>query len=131
MVRIIVTAVLVVLLAVLVAFNLRFTTSVSIYGAQFEDVPVMVIALLSFALGVMYSLVLYTERYLSRRRKLGRQKRHREVATPEQVPSTGDSATASSSPAGTEAEPAAGKPAASPPARGRVRGLFRRERFHE
>jgi uncharacterized integral membrane protein len=131
MVRIIVTAVLVVLLAVLVAFNLRFTTSVSIYGALFEEVPVMVIALLSFALGVTYSLVLYTERYLSRRRKLGRQKRHREVAKPEQEPSTRDSATVSSSPAETEAEPAAGKPAASPPARGRVRGLFRRERFHE
>ena len=84
MVRIIVTAILIVLLAVLVSFNLKFTTSISVIGAQFHDVPVMVVALLSFALGVVYSLFLYIGRYFHHRSKKNAQR----VAQRQQEPST-------------------------------------------
>ena len=68
MVRIIISMVLLVVLAVLVSFNLGFTTSLSLFGARFEQVPVMAVALLSFALGVLYSLFLYIGRFLHTRK---------------------------------------------------------------
>ena len=80
MARIIVSATLIVLLAVLVAFNIRYTTSVSIYGTELTGVPVLVVALLSFALGVVYSLFLYIGRYLGRARRKGAEDRHRQIA---------------------------------------------------
>jgi uncharacterized integral membrane protein len=68
MVRIIVSMLLLVVLAVLVSFNLGFTTSLSLFGARFDQVPVMAVALLSFALGVLFSLFLYVGRFLHTRK---------------------------------------------------------------
>lgn len=67
MVRIIVSVVLLVLLAVLVALNIGFTASVDLFGARFDNVPVVAIAALCFALGIVYSLLLYAGRFLNRR----------------------------------------------------------------
>ena len=69
MIRIIVTVVLVVLVAVLVAMNLNSAADVNLFGAQFEKVPVVAVAALSFALGIVYSLFIYFTRYLRRRAK--------------------------------------------------------------
>ena len=88
MVRIIVTATLIVLLAVLVSFNLKFTTSISVVGAQFHDVPVIVVALLSFALGVVYSLFLYIGQYLHRRSKRNLERLSQDIAQRRQELST-------------------------------------------
>jgi len=122
MIRIISTTILIVLLAVLVAFNLRYTTSISIYGVEFTGVPVMVIALLSFALGVVYSLFLYVGRYL-RRRNL--QDRQRDVARREQALS------ARETPDGTGGGPAPEPPAQTPTPPPQPRGLFGRKRRSE
>ncbi len=69
MVRIIVTVVLVVLLTVLVAMNMSSRSDFNLYGIQFKDVPVIVVAALSFALGIVFSLFLYFLRFLRRRAK--------------------------------------------------------------
>ena len=69
MIRIIVTVVLVVLVAVLVALNLPFSTEVNLFGARFPGVPVVAVAALSFVLGIIYSLFIYFTRYLRRRAK--------------------------------------------------------------
>ena len=122
MVQIIVTTVLVVALAVLVAFNLRATTSIRLFGAQFNDVSVAVIALLSFALGVVYSLVLYVSRYFRRRRMEQLEQRHREVARREQDLASRESASpARSSVSSSAADGSTG-------ARTPRLGLFRRAR---
>ena len=80
MVRIIVSMLLLVVLAVLVSFNLGFTTSVSLFGARFNEVPVMAVALLSFATGVLYSLFLYIGRFLHTRKKENLARRDKEVS---------------------------------------------------
>ncbi len=85
MVRAIVSAVLLVLLAVLVSFNLGFTATVSLFGVQFEQVPVMAIALLSFAVGVVYSLFLFIGRSLHARKKHGLAKKAGELAERERA----------------------------------------------
>ena len=120
MARIIVSATLIVLLAVLVAFNIRYTTSVSIYGAEITGVPVLVVALLSFALGVMYSLFLYIGRYFGRARCKGVEDRHRQIALREAELSAKESALAEGAPSAREA-PTAEHPhreAAGPPSPG-------------
>jgi peptidoglycan/LPS O-acetylase OafA/YrhL len=47
--RVIVTVVVVVVFAVLVALNIGFTTSVNLFGNRFDNVPVVSVAALSFA----------------------------------------------------------------------------------
>jgi len=69
MIRIIVSVVLLVLLVVLVVMNVGFTTSVNLFGTRFENVPVIAVAALSFALGVVYSLFIYVGRFLHGRAK--------------------------------------------------------------
>jgi uncharacterized integral membrane protein len=71
MIRIIVSAVLLILLAVLLAFNAAFTTTASLFGARFDGVPTVALALVSFALGVVYSLFFYVSGYLRRRKRRG------------------------------------------------------------
>lgn len=75
MVRIIVSVILLVLLAVLVSLNIGYTTSVSLLGARIIDnVSVVAVSALSFAFGIVYSLFLYLGGYLHRKAK-------RELAT--------------------------------------------------
>jgi hypothetical protein len=77
--RIIVTVILVVVLAVLVSMNLGFTTTVNLFGTKFENVSVVAVAALSFALGVVYSLVIYISKFLRRRAKRGLVNRDRHL----------------------------------------------------
>jgi uncharacterized membrane protein YciS (DUF1049 family) len=71
MIRIIISVVLLVLLAVLVSMNLGFTTSINLFGAHFEKISVVTVAAMSFALGILYSLIIYAGRYLHLRAKHG------------------------------------------------------------
>ncbi len=80
MVRVVISALLLVLLAVLVPFNLGFTSTFSLFGLRFEQVPIIAIALLSFAAGVLYSLVLYLGRFLNERRRKDIATRHEALA---------------------------------------------------
>jgi uncharacterized membrane protein YciS (DUF1049 family) len=75
MVRIIVSVVLLVLLAVLVSLNIGYTTSVNLFGAHvFSAVSIVAVAALSFAFGIVYSCFIYIGTYLRRKAK-------RELAT--------------------------------------------------
>jgi uncharacterized integral membrane protein len=109
MVRIIVSMLLLVLLAVLVSFNLGFTTSVSLFGAKFDQVPVMAVALLSFATGVLYSLFLYIGRFLHTRKREDLARRDKEISERERKLAERESE------ASQAAETAAEQEAAAPP----------------
>jgi uncharacterized integral membrane protein len=76
--RIIATVITVVVLAVLVSMNLAFSTSVNLFGRKFDNVSVVAVAALSFALGVVYSLFIGIGIFMHQRRKrelAGRDKR--------------------------------------------------------
>jgi uncharacterized integral membrane protein len=85
MIRIIISIVLLVLLAVLVSMNLGFTTSVNLFGAQFAKISVVTVAAISFALGILYSLIIYAGRYLHHRAKQGLAVRDKGLAAREQM----------------------------------------------
>ncbi len=100
--RLIVSAILLVLLAVLLSFNLQFYSSVSLFGLRLDGVPVAAISLLSFAAGVVYSLFLYVGRSLRENRKKGLEKRRQELTERERLleARAAESAAAGSSHAG-------------------------------
>ncbi|OHD72811.1 MAG: hypothetical protein A2177_09095 [Spirochaetes bacterium RBG_13_68_11] len=83
--RIIVTVVLVVVFAVFVALNIGFTTSVNLFGRRFDNVPVVSVAALSFAVGVVCSLFIYIGRSLHRREKRGLADRDRDLTEREKA----------------------------------------------
>lgn len=64
MIRIIVSVILLVLLALLVSANLDYTTSVNLLGISLlENVSVVAVSALSFAFGIVYSLFIYFGSY--------------------------------------------------------------------
>jgi len=69
MFRLIIGILFLVILAVLIVLNLGYDTSFNFYGWKFQDIPVMVIAILSFVLGVIYSFVNYVNNYLAKMSK--------------------------------------------------------------
>jgi len=70
MVRIIVSVILLVLLAVLVSMNLGYTTSVNLLGIRvIENVSVVAVSALSFAFGIIYSFFIYIGSYMHRKAK--------------------------------------------------------------
>ena len=77
--RIVISVALLVLLVVLIVMNLGPTTSVNLFGARFQGVPVVAVAMLSFALGLVYSLFLYIGQYFHRASRDRLQKRHRDL----------------------------------------------------
>ncbi len=77
--RILFSVILLVLLTVLIVLNLSPTTSVNLFGAKFQNVPVVAVALLSFALGVVYSFVLYVGQYFHRTSRERLAKRHQDI----------------------------------------------------
>jgi uncharacterized integral membrane protein len=113
MVRIIVTVVLVALLAVLIAMNAGSRATLNFYGAEFKDVPVVLVAALAFVLGIVYSLFLYFSRYLRRKAKDKVDTRKKDVSERERLLAEKEAAGAGSAgPAGTEeqaAKPGAGR----------------------
>ena len=66
MFRVILSIVLLVVLVVLIVLNLGFTTSFNLFGWKFEEIPVTAVALVSFAIGVLYSFAYYLSRYFSK-----------------------------------------------------------------
>jgi len=85
MIRLIFSIVLLVVLAVLVMFNARYTTAFSVFGYKVEEVPVIVVALLSFVLGVGYSFIFYLLRFLDSRRRSRLKQRGEQVRSRERA----------------------------------------------
>jgi uncharacterized integral membrane protein len=83
--RIIVAVVFIVVFAVLVALNIGFTTSVNLFGNRFDNVPVVSVAALSFAVGFICSLFVYIGRSLRRREKRGLADRDRDLTEREKA----------------------------------------------
>jgi len=84
MVRLIVSIVIIVVLAVLLAFNATFVTPVNLFGYRIESVPTIAVAIAGFVLGLLYSFVLYLMRFLAKRRSTSIRSKDRDVRAREQ-----------------------------------------------
>jgi uncharacterized integral membrane protein len=74
MARLIVGGVVLVALAILLILNVNYTSSLNLFGAQFQDVSVIVIAMAGFVLGIVASIVLHVGNLISKQRKSSHKK---------------------------------------------------------
>jgi len=84
MFRVILSIVLLVILVVLIVLNLGFTTSFNLFGWKFEQIPVTAVALVAFAVGILYSFAYYLGRYFSKISKSKFRKKGEQVKAREQ-----------------------------------------------
>jgi uncharacterized integral membrane protein len=84
MFRVILSIVLLVILVVLIVLNLGFTTSFNLFGWKFQEIPVTAVALVAFAVGVLYSFAYYLGRYFSKISKSKFRKKGEQVKAREQ-----------------------------------------------
>jgi uncharacterized integral membrane protein len=84
MVRLIISLVILVVLAVLLIFNGTFMTPVNLFGYHIEKVPVVVVAIVGFVFGILYSFVIYFMRFLAKRHSATIKSKDREVRMREQ-----------------------------------------------
>ncbi len=84
MVRLIVSVVIIVVLAVLLAFNATYMTPINLFGYRIESVPTIAVAIAGFVLGLLYSFVLYLMRFLAKRRSTSIRSKDRDVRAREQ-----------------------------------------------
>jgi uncharacterized integral membrane protein len=126
MVRLIISIVILVVLAVLLLFNGTYMTPVNLFGYRIERVPVVVVAIAGFVLGVLYSFVLYLMRFVAKRRSKAIRSKDQDVRLREQEIKekekhlenlAGDLAEAQGGPAGGSADQDVG--ASEPPGAGR------------
>jgi len=84
MFRVILSIVLLVILVILIVLNLGFTTSFNLFGLKFEEIPVTAVALVAFAVGILYSFAYYLGRYFSKISKSKFRKKGEQVKAREQ-----------------------------------------------
>ena len=85
MVRLIVGVVILAVLAVLFALNAGNKTDLNLFGYQMQGVSVVVVAVASFILGVLYSFIIYFLRFIDRRRRASLKNRDQQVRTRERA----------------------------------------------
>lgn len=66
MVRLIVSIVFFIILAVFIAFNAKYTTTISLYGHVLEEVSAVTVVIVSMAVGVLYSFALYLSNFIAK-----------------------------------------------------------------
>jgi len=69
MARIILSIIFIIIIVVFVSFNVKNTTSLSLFGKPLEEVSVVSVALISFVVGILYSFIFYVSSYFSKMRK--------------------------------------------------------------
>jgi len=73
--KLIVSALILIALAVLIVLNVNYRSTVNLFGAQFENVSVIVIAIAGFVLGVIYTVIIYVINLLNKQRKDSQKKK--------------------------------------------------------
>jgi uncharacterized integral membrane protein len=67
--KLIASAIVLVALAILIFLNVNYTSAINLFGVQLDNVSVVIIAIAGFALGIVYSLLLYIIDRVSKQRK--------------------------------------------------------------
>ncbi len=74
MVRLIVGIVVLLALGVLIILNVNYKSPLNLFGAQLSNVSVVVIAIVSFLLGIIYSFIVSVVNRIRKGRKNGRKR---------------------------------------------------------
>ncbi len=122
--RIIFTVILLLVLTVLIVMNLGPTTPINLFGARFQNIPVVAVAMVSFALGLVYSLFLYIGQYVHRASRERLARKHRDIEERERKLASAEPGTRDPAATGQEGSEEDEQPKRGS-ALGRFFGLFR------
>ncbi len=67
--RIIFSIISLIALAVIIVMNAGTNVPLNLFGWEFDDVPIIAVAIVSFVLGALYSFIFYASSYFARHRK--------------------------------------------------------------
>ena len=71
MLQLIISIFFLIILAVLMALNLRHNTTFNLFGWLLQDIPVMIVVMFSFVLGVVQAFIFYLVYYFGKMNKHG------------------------------------------------------------
>ncbi len=83
MARIIITVIFLIAIAVLIILNIGSNAPVNVFGWKVEEMPVSVVAIVSFVVGVLYSFIFYLMSYIERGRRDRMDKRKKKLKSQE------------------------------------------------
>jgi uncharacterized integral membrane protein len=83
MARIIITVVFLIAIAILIILNIGSNAPVNVFGWKVEEMPVSVVAIVSFVAGVVYSFIFYLMSYIERGRRERMDKKKRKLKSQE------------------------------------------------
>ena len=69
MIRLIISILTLLVLTVFIIMNVSYTTSINLFGYKFEQIPIIVVILISIATGIIYSFFYYFLTYLAKTRR--------------------------------------------------------------
>ncbi len=69
MIRLIINIIILLVLAVFIAMNVSYTTSINLFGYKFEQISTIAVILISIAAGVIYSFFYYILTYFAKSKK--------------------------------------------------------------
>lgn len=67
MVRLIVSAFFLIILSIIIALNAGYTTAFNLFGLKFNSIPTIVVSIISFVGGILFSYVIYFSNYFKQK----------------------------------------------------------------
>ena len=79
MIRLILNILMLVLLAVFIALNVSFETSINLFGFRYDNISTVAVIIISLVTGVLYSFVYYLLTYISKSEKSKIKNKHKQT----------------------------------------------------
>lgn len=129
--RVIVSIISLLILATIIVVNIGTTTVFDLVVWQFDELPVVVIGIVAFVAGALYSFTLYLMRFFGRRRKERLEREKKRLSTERETMDARERELADADRSGQEAgsiSEAATSSRGRSPGGGVLSGLFRRRK---
>ena len=83
MIRLIINIVTLIILAIFIALNVSYETSINLFGFKYDNISTVAIIIISLVSGVLYSFVYYLLTYISKSEKLKIRKKSKQAKVKE------------------------------------------------
>lgn len=79
MIRLIINIITLIILAIFIALNVSYETSINLFGFKYENISTVAVIIISLVSGVLYSFFYYLLTYISKSEKLKIRNKHKQT----------------------------------------------------
>lgn len=79
MIRLIINIIALIILAIFIALNVSYETSINLFGFKYENISTVAVIIISLVFGVLYSFFYYLLTYISKSEKLKIRNKHKKT----------------------------------------------------